>query len=271
MSDMQVLSGDHVQFTRLLPASREQVWAMLSDAPKLESWFLPVAALDPQVGGRYNIPSDNGALDGVLTEFDPPQLINFNGSMRFELSALEDAAVPATTLRFTLARDTNGWIPSTLASCETMLDNLALLLAGEPAMERPATMRAWRLYSPVCEQALSVALAGGKKIVHRVTFPANADEPTGELAELKEIVRLLQHNRALRVAVDGFADEPLDRKKAFALSQRRAGWARAQLIACGIEADRILTRAFGNYYRLHPGRDEPSTALNRRVELIPLY
>jgi hypothetical protein len=267
----EVLSRDKVRFQRQLPCTCEQAWPMFSHTRKLASWFLPVATFEPRHGGRYLIPSDNGGLDGTLTEFDPPHVINFDGKMRFSLA---ESTPGACTLTFTIDRGDTGWIPSTLASFQTMLDNLALLLTGQPALERAAYMQAWRGYYPVCEQALSTALANGAKIVHRLHFPLGEDKPAGDSqgqAETQSIVTLLLANPILPLAIDGFADEDLDRTKAFRLSQRRAEIVKKHLVASGIAPTRITTRAFGNYYRLHPGRDEESTRLNRRVELIPLY
>lgn len=267
----EVLSRDEVRFHRELPCTCEQAWPMFSHTRKLAAWFLPVTTFEPRLGGRYLIPSDNGGIDGTLTEFDPPHAINFDGKMRFTLAG----SAPGTcTLTFTIARGDNGWIPSTLASFQTMLDNLALLLADKPALERTAYMQAWRRHYPVCERALSSALANGAKIVHRLHFPIGEDKPAGDnqgQADTQSIVTLLLANPTLQLAIDGFADEDLDRTKAFRLSQRRAEIVKKHLVAQSIAPGRITTRAFGNYYRLHPGRDEESTRLNRRVELIPLY
>jgi len=267
----QVLSRDQVQFRRQLACTCEQSWPMFSRPKKLAAWFLPVTAFEARPGGRYTIHSENGGLDGTLTEFAPPHLINFDGKMRFELTEAPDNAC---TVTFTLPRGEGGWIPSTLASFQTMLDNLELLVAGQPALERPAYMKAWRLHYPSVEAELSNALANGAKLVHRLHFPAGEDKPAGDSAgqaETQSIVELLKSNPALPLAIDGFADEPLDRTKAFRLSQRRAEIVKRHLVESGIAASRITTRAFGNYYRLHAGRDEEATRLNRRVELIPLY
>jgi len=270
-AQFQVLSRDQVQFRRQLAATCEQAWPMFSRPKKLAAWFLPVTAFEARLGGRYTIHSENGGLDGTLTEFSPPHLIQFDGKMRFELAPAEGDACAVT---FTIARGDSGWIPSTLASFQTMLDNLELLVAGQPAMERPAYMKAWRLHYPAIEAELSNALANGTKLVHRLHFPAGEDKPAGDSAgqaETQSIVELLKSHPSLALAVDGFADEALDRTKAFRLSQRRAEVIKRHLIESGIDASRITTRAFGNYYRLHAGRDEESTRLNRRVELIPLY
>jgi len=135
-------------------------------------------------------------------------------------------------------------------------------------------MKAWRLHYPAVETEISDVLAAGAKVVHRLHFPAGEDKPAGDSAgqaETRSIVELLKRNPTLPLAIDGFADEPLDRTKAFRLSQRRAEMIKRHLVESGIAASRITTRAFGNYYRLHAGRDEESTRLNRRVELIPLY
>jgi outer membrane protein OmpA-like peptidoglycan-associated protein len=270
-AEFQVLSRDQVQFRRLFARTCEQVWPMFSRPKKLAAWFLPVTAFEARLGGRYTILSDNGGLDGTLTEFAPPNLIHFDGKMRFVLTP---AGEDGCAVSFALARNDSGWIPSTLASFQTMLDNLERLVDGQPAFERPAYMKAWRLHYPVVEAELSSNLAGGAKIVHRLHFPAGEDKPSGDSAgqaETRSIIELLKSTPTLQLAIDGFADESLDRTKAFRLSQRRAEVVKRHLVESGISANRITTRAFGNYYRLHAGRDEESTRLNRRVELIPLY
>jgi len=270
-AEFQVLSRDQVQFRRQLACTCEKAWPMFTRPKKIASWFLPVTAFEGHLGGRYTISSDNGGLDGTLTEFSPPHVINFDDKMRFELA---EASSDTCTVTFTLPRNDGGWIPSTLASFQTMLDNLELLVAGQPALERPAYMKAWRVHYPAVEAELSHVLAGGARLVHRLHFPAGEDKPAGDSAgqaETRSVVEVLKSNPALALAVDGFADEPLDRTKAFRLSQRRAEVVKRHLVESGIAASRITTRAFGNYYRLHAGRDEESTRLNRRVELIPLY
>jgi len=267
-----VVGPAEVRFTRSLASTREIAWPMLAKGKKLAKWFLPVTVLEPRSGGRYTIHTENGGLDGTLTAFDPLHSIAFDDKMRFELF---DGPTPETcTLTLTLARDANGWVPSNLAGFQTMLDNLQRLLAGLPVFERAAYMQAWRLHCPLCEQAISTALAGGAKVVYRVHFPLDEDRPSGDTAgqiELQQFLQQLTHQPTLHVAIDGFADEPLDRAKAFRLSQRRAECMKAYLIQNGIAAQRITTRAFGNYYRLHPSRDENATRLNRRVELILLF
>jgi uncharacterized protein YndB with AHSA1/START domain len=270
-ASFQVLGREQVRFTRSLPRTCEQTWPMFSRQKKLAAWFLPVRTFEARVGGSYVIPSDNGGLDGKITEFAPPHIINFDGKMRFELT---EGSNNACIVNFTLTRNDSGWIPSTLASIQTMLDNLELLIDGQPVLERPAYMKAWRHHCPAVEAELSSALAGGAKIVHRVHFPAGEDKPAGDSvgqSETRSIIDLLKSDPALQLAIDGFADEPLDRAKAFRLSQRRAEVVKKHLVENGIAASRMTTRAFGNYYRLHAGRDEESTHLNRRVELIPLY
>jgi len=126
-AEFQVRSRDQVQFRRLLTCTREQAWPMFSRPKKLAAWFLPVTAFEGRLGGRYTMHSDSGGLDGTLTEFAQPHLINFDGKMRFELT---EASATACSVAFTLTRGDSGWIPSTLASFQVMLDNLELLIAG---------------------------------------------------------------------------------------------------------------------------------------------
>ena len=272
MSQFTVLGRDEVRFTRSLLCTRELAWPMLCKGKKLAKWFLPVTVLEPRLGGRYTIHTENGGLDGTLTAFDPLHSIAFDTRMRFEL--LDNPAAETCTLTLTLVRDANGWIPSNLAGFQAMLDNLERLLGAQPTLERAAYMQAWRRHYPVCEQAISTALAGGAKIVYCIHFPLDEDRPSGDTAgqiELQQLLQQLTRQPSLHVAIDGFSDEPLDRAKAFRLSQRRAECIKSWLLQNGIEPQRIITRAFGNYYRLHPSRDENATRLNRRVELILLF
>ena len=86
MSQFTVLGRDEVRFTRSLLCTRELAWPMLCKGKKLAKWFLPVTVLEPRLGGRYTIHTENGGLDGVLTGFEPLQTINFDARMRFDLA-----------------------------------------------------------------------------------------------------------------------------------------------------------------------------------------
>src|SRR5437763_7901583 len=109
-----------VRFVRRYPHPVERLWAALTEAEQVSAWFLPVATLEAKLGGRYSLPTPNGPLEGVFTEFEPPRLINYGGGMRFELFAEKDGC----RMVFTLSRAEIGWHPGVLGGFHGMWVNL---------------------------------------------------------------------------------------------------------------------------------------------------
>ncbi len=75
-------------------------------------------------------------------------------------------------------------------------------------------------------------------------------------------------NAAVRVQVEGHADERGTREYNLALGQRRANSARDVLVASGVNGARVSTISFGKDRPAALGSDEASWAQNRRAVTV---
>jgi uncharacterized protein YndB with AHSA1/START domain len=135
------VTGTTLTFEREYDLPREIVWDALVDEDLVSGW-LAQAAIDPKVGGRFELtwlhPDPYPPLSGWIAELDEPRLLSVESSgsdgLRFELVDVEGGTrgrstllrVTVTTLveRAFSTRLTAYWL--------TDLDQLADLLRGHP-------------------------------------------------------------------------------------------------------------------------------------------
>ncbi len=86
-------------------------------------------------------------------------------------------------------------------------------------------------------------------------------------AELNRVVDILKYNKTWKVVVSGHTDDVGSDAFNLDLSLQRAGSVADYLIERGIDPTRIKTQGFGKQTPLQKGSDEPTRAINRRVEL----
>ncbi|MGQ9426699.1 OmpA family protein [Gilvimarinus sp. F26214L] len=102
-----------------------------------------------------------------------------------------------------------------------------------------------------------------------VLFDFGDDElkPGGERS-VRELARYLERNPDRRLLVEGYTDavgaEDFNRQ----LSERRAESVREQLVAAGIEEDRIEVRGHGEGFPIATNETTAGRQLNRRVEVV---
>ena len=85
---------------------------------------------------------------------------------------------------------------------------------------------------------------------------------------LKEIVALLNNDKALKLAIVGHTDNVGDKKANLVLSKQRAESVVKQLVAAGIDAKRLKADGKGDTEPVADNRKEDGRARNRRVELV---
>lgn len=89
--------------------------------------------------------------------------------------------------------------------------------------------------------------------------------------EFKPVVaahaRYLQQNRAVRMKIEGHADERGSREYNLALGQRRADAVKQAMQLLGAQAEQIETVSFGEEKPRATGSDEKAWAENRRADL----
>ena len=80
--------------------------------------------------------------------------------------------------------------------------------------------------------------------------------------------RYLQQNRAMKMTIQGNADERGSREYNLALGQRRADAVKQMMQLLGAQSEQIETVSFGEEKPRATGNDEASWAQNRRADIV---
>lgn len=100
----------------------------------------------------------------------------------------------------------------------------------------------------------------------RIFFETDSsDVDSGDQATLQSQASWLARYPAVRVTVEGHADERGTREYNLALGERRANSAKNALVAIGVSAARITTISYGKERPDAVGSDEEAWAKNRRA------
>lgn len=112
-------------------------------------------------------------------------------------------------------------------------------------------------------------VTSGSVILQRVHFPLDRAELTSEATRtLSEDAKKLLANPALRIRVEGHADERGSTVYNLALSEKRAAVMRRYLVDLGVASSRIETVAYGEERPLVDAEGEEAWAKNRRGDLV---
>ena len=95
-----------------------------------------------------------------------------------------------------------------------------------------------------------------------------SDVKSGSEPALREVVRLLQANPAMRLWVVGHTDSQGSAESNVTLSQARAAAVVRSLTGMGIAAIRLAPHGAGPYAPVASNDTEEGRARNRRVELV---
>jgi uncharacterized protein YndB with AHSA1/START domain len=134
------VSRSHLTVSREYDLPRSIVWDAFVDADLVSGWLAP-AAIEPWVGGRYNLAwSGSTSLPptiGVIEELDEPSLIIVRtsiGRLEFRLKEFEGGTrTTSTRLTVTIAPEADAGFPSgSVAHWLTNLEQLESLLRGKP-------------------------------------------------------------------------------------------------------------------------------------------
>ena len=106
-----------------------------------------------------------------------------------------------------------------------------------------------------------------RHISERIQFPHNQVRVlASSRVALREVIALLRaHPEIIRITVNAYASREGEEEANMALSQRRADAIRTALIRGGINARRVVARAFGEQAPEVEGNSEEELAANRRV------
>lgn len=111
----------------------------------------------------------------------------------------------------------------------------------------------------------------GHIAVYGIHFDFDKDNlKTGSEKVLTEIVKLMLHNPALRVEIQGHTDSIGSREYNLKLSEKRAETVKAYLMLYGVAPERMTVLGYGPDVPVASNDTEEGKALNRRVELKKL-
>lgn len=66
-----------VRFERRYDATIEDVWAALTEPDQLRDWLAATPVFEPRVGGKVVHEFEDGGVDGRVTAFEPPRLLEY--------------------------------------------------------------------------------------------------------------------------------------------------------------------------------------------------
>jgi peptidoglycan-associated lipoprotein len=107
-------------------------------------------------------------------------------------------------------------------------------------------------------------------LTDRIHFAYDVSELTTESqTTLRAKLPALRADGALRLRIEGHADERGSTEYNLALGLRRARAAQEYLAAFGIDASRLAVETLGEDRPLDRGHDERAWSVNRRAEFVP--
>ncbi|KAF1858266.1 hypothetical protein Lal_00014767 [Lupinus albus] len=121
----------------------------------------------------------------------------------------------------------------------------------------------------VTAEAMQSALASAGHVALYINFDTDkAAIRSDARPAVDEITKLLEHDPALKLTIEGHTDNSGDAAHNKALSQQRADAVMGAIVAAGIARERLSAVGMGDSKPLADNGDEAGRAKNRRVELV---
>jgi len=257
------------ELVREYPHAIEHVWDAITRTEQMQVWWVHFSKLELRQGGAYQIGAQGNALSGTITEFDPPHRICFGGLTRFELFETKKGC----RLVLTMMRWPNGWSPMQLAGFHAQLDQLELHLDHVPKDEIERRVDTWRHLISAYELLVQRTVNAGRQVYYRIHFKPNLAElgPASQVT-LEDVIQILRQTPPLKLEIDGHCDDPCSFDESMALARRRIAIVAEHLKSNGIAPERMMKIAGANgLHRLTASDTEEGRAINRRVDLRPIY
>lgn len=135
------------------------------------------------------------------------------------------------------------------------------LVGQEKGFEQTATLL------PASELKSQIDASG--KVALQVNFATDkTDILPDSMPQIDQVVKLLEQDPALRLAINGHTDNTGDAARNRTLSEGRARAVVDALVARGIDASRLGAAGFGDSQPVADNGTEAGKAANRRVELV---
>src|ERR1044071_7376387 len=138
-----------------------------------------------------------------------------------------------------------------------------------PSRYRPNGIRSIRIAESAPDFS-TVLGSTGKYVTHGIYFDTDSDRLKPESAPvLRMVAGALEKNPALKLEIDGYADDVGAAAHNLDLSKRRADAVKAVLVSqLGVEAARLSTQGFGSAKPIASNDTPQGRADNRRVEFV---
>jgi len=107
--------------------------------------------------------------------------------------------------------------------------------------------------------------------VQRIHFDYDKSDIKPEYVDdLKKNAEFMKKNPQYKYLIEGHCDERGSNEYNIALGERRANATKKYLIGLGVDADRMITKSWGEEKPLDLGKTESAYALNRRAEFFAI-
>jgi outer membrane protein OmpA-like peptidoglycan-associated protein len=114
-------------------------------------------------------------------------------------------------------------------------------------------------------------LSDGKIVANGIRFDVNKATIRPEsMGVINEICALMKEHPELKFSIEGHTDSDGDADFNLGLSEKRAESVRNAMIGIGIEAERLITKGFGETIPVAPNDSPEGKATNRRVEFVKM-
>lgn len=133
--------------------------------------------------------------------------------------------------------------------------------------EKPFEQTIQKITSDNIEKDLNTS---GKAVLYINFDTDKATLKQDGLATVQEIFKVLERNKDLKIAINGYTDNAGNKEHNLKLSENRAASVKTEITKLGISADRLTSRGFGQDNPIAGNDTEAGKAQNRRVELIKL-
>ncbi|MEN7550002.1 OmpA family protein [Rapidithrix thailandica] len=110
----------------------------------------------------------------------------------------------------------------------------------------------------------------GKAVLY-ITFDTDKAtlKPEGTKA-VAEIIKVLQTDNSLKIAINGYTDNTGNEAHNLQLSQQRAETVKNEIVKAGVDTERLTADGFGPNNPIADNTSEDGKAKNRRVELVKI-
>ena len=114
-------------------------------------------------------------------------------------------------------------------------------------------------------------LSDGKIVANGIRFDVNKATIRPEsMGVINEICALMKEHPGLKFSIEGHTDSDGEADFNLGLSEKRAESVRNAMIDIGIEAERLITKGFGENIPVAPNDSPEGKATNRRVEFVKM-